>query len=128
VAVSKVYTEVTQNVFEADVVFTGEVPASLRRGQTVTVELSFSSPTESLIVNKGSFYQHTAGRWVYLIDEDGESARRVDVRLGRQNPRQVEVLEGLREGDRIVASGYDSYNDVDELRFSEAIPTQKANP
>lgn len=128
VAVSKVYTEVTQNVFEADVVFAGDVPASLRRGQTVTVELSFSSPTESLIVNKGSFYQHTAGRWVYLIDEDGETARRVDVRLGRQNPRQVEVLEGLVEGDRIVASGYDSYNDVDELRFNEAIPTAKATP
>jgi HlyD family secretion protein len=126
VEVSKVYTEVTQNVFEADVVFTGEVPGSLRRGQTVTVELSFSSPTESLIVNKGSFYQHTAGRWVYLIDENGETARRVDVRLGRQNPRQVEVLEGLREGDRIVASGYDSYNDVDVLRFSDAIPTTKA--
>jgi HlyD family secretion protein len=128
VAVSKVYTEVTQNIFEADVVFTGEVPASLRRGQTVTVELSFSSPSESLIVSKGSFYQHTAGRWVYLIDEDGETAKRADVRLGRQNPRQVEVLEGLREGDRIVASGYDSFNDVDELRFNEAIPTPKATP
>ena len=48
------------------------------------------------------------------------------MRLGRQNPRQVEVLEGLREGDRIVASGYDSYNDVDVLRFSDAIPTTKA--
>jgi HlyD family secretion protein len=58
------------------------------------------------------------------VAADGASARRVDVRLGRQNPRQVEVLEGLREGDRIVASGYDSYNDIDELRFSEAITTQ----
>jgi HlyD family secretion protein len=45
----------------------------------------------------------------------------VDVKLGRQNPRQVEVLEGLTDGDRIITSGYDSYNNADELRFSEAI-------
>jgi HlyD family secretion protein len=100
------------------------LPPSLKRGQTVTVELSFGSPSQSLMVAKGGFYQHTGGRWVYLVAADGASARRVDVRLGRQNPRQVEVLEGLREGDRIVASGYDSYNDIDELRFSDAITTQ----
>jgi HlyD family secretion protein len=128
VKVQKVYPEVKQNIFDADVVFADEVPTSLRRGQTVTVELNFSSPKESLIVAKGSFYQHTAGRWVYLVAADGKSARRVDVQLGRQNPRQVEVLEGLKEGDRIVASGYDGYNDLDELNFSEAITTQQAKP
>jgi HlyD family secretion protein len=124
VTVQKIYPEVKQNVFEADVTFTGELPPSLKRGQTVTVELSFGSPSQSLMVAKGGFYQHTGGRWVYLISADGTTARRVDVRLGRQNPRQVEVLEGLVEGDRIVASGYDSYNDIDELRFSDAITTQ----
>jgi HlyD family secretion protein len=128
VKVQKVYPEVKQNIFEADVVFVDAVPTSLRRGQTVTVELNFSSPKESLIVAKGSFYQHTAGRWVYLVAADGKNARRVDVQLGRQNPRQVEVLGGLQEGDRIVASGYDGYNDLDELNFSEAIPPQQAKP
>lgn len=128
VKVQKVYPEVKQNIFEADVVFADAVPTSLRRGQTVTVELNFSSPKESLIVAKGSFYQHTAGRWVYLVAADGKNARRVDVQLGRQNPRQVEVLGGLQEGDRIVASGYDGYNDLDELNFSEAIPPQQAKP
>jgi HlyD family secretion protein len=128
VKVQKVYPEVRQNIFDADVVFADEVPTSLRRGQTVTVELNFSSPKESLIVAKGSFYQHTAGRWVYLLAADGKSARRVDVQLGRQNPRQVEVLDGLQEGDRIVASGYDTYNDLDELTFSEAIPAQQEKP
>lgn len=128
VTVQKVYPEVRQNIFEADVLFSEQTPPSLKSGQTVTVELSFSTPTESLIVSKGSFYQHTGGRWVYLIAGDGKSARKVEVTLGRQNPRQVEVLEGLREGDRIVASGYDSYNDLDELQFSEAIPPQQGKP
>ena len=124
VKVQKIYPDVKQNVFEADVFFDGETPETLRSGQTVTVELSFGSPSQSLIVPKGGFYQQTGGRWVYLISEDGKTAHRAEVKLGRQNPRQVEVLEGLKEGDRIVTSGYDSYNNADELRFSEAVAKQ----
>jgi HlyD family secretion protein len=128
VEVQKVYPEVKQNTFEADVFFSGEVPPTLKRGQTVTVELNFGSPTQTLIVPKGGFYQQTAGRWVYLVSPDGAAARRTEVKLGRQNPRQVEVIEGLREGDRVVTSGYDAYNNIDQLRFSEAIPSAKDKP
>ena len=66
--------------------------------------------------------QHSGGRWVYLIAEDGRAARRAPVRFGRQNPRYVEVLEGLRPNDRIVTSTYATFNDVDELEFTQAIP------
>ncbi len=121
VKVRKIYPEVKDNAFEADVVFADAVPGTLKRGQTLTVELSFGSPSKSLTVAKGGFFQHTAGRWVYLVSADGRSARRVAVRLGRQNPREVEVLEGLKEGDRIVSSSYDTFNDVDELKFSASI-------
>jgi HlyD family secretion protein len=121
VKVTKVYPEVKNNAFEADVVFDGEVPQSLKRGQTLTVELSFGSPSKSLVVTKGGFYNQTSGRWVYLIARDGETARRANVRLGRQNPREVEVLEGLKEGDRIITSSYDAYNGVDELKFTQAL-------
>ncbi len=121
VKVQKIYPEVKQNAFEADVVFVDATPDTLKRGQTVTVELSFGSPSRSLTVAKGGFFQQTAGRWVYLVSADGRSARRVSVRLGRQNPREVEVLEGLNEGDRIVSSSYETFNNVDELRFSASI-------
>lgn len=125
VKVTKVYPEVKNSTFEADVVFAGEVPPTLKRGQSLTVELSFGSPSQSLKVAKGSFYQATSGRWVYLIATDGRTARRTNVRLGRQNPREVEVLEGLRAGDRIIASSYDNFNGVDELRFVKPIRTKR---
>ncbi|MEP7314906.1 MAG: HlyD family efflux transporter periplasmic adaptor subunit [Pseudomonadota bacterium] len=121
VVVQKIYPEVKDSAFEADVVFEGESPAAIKRGQTLTIELSFGTPSRSLKVAKGGFYQQTSGRWVYLVSEDGRSARRTNVRLGRQNPREVEVLEGLREGDRIITSGYDTYNGVDELRFKDPL-------
>jgi HlyD family secretion protein len=127
VKVQKVYPEVKDSALEADVVFTSESPPALRRGQTLTVELSFGAPTRGLTVAKGGFYQQTSGRWVYLVSEDGKSATRTPVRLGRQNPRQVEVLEGLKEGDRIVTSSYDTFNGVDRLRFSEALKMARNN-
>jgi HlyD family secretion protein len=123
VKIQKIYPEVKQNAFSADAIFVGETPASLKRGQTLTIELTFGAPSQTLIVSKGSFYQETSGRWVYLVSRDGRTARKTEVRLGRQNPLQVEVLEGLKEGDRIITSGYDTFNGVDELQFTDSINT-----
>jgi HlyD family secretion protein len=122
VAVKRVYPEIVNDAFTVDLDFTGAPPPSLRRGQRLTVELSFGASTQGLIVERGGFMQNSGGRWVYLIAEDGRSARRAPVRFGRQNPRYVEVLEGLRPKDRIVTSSYTTFNDVDELEFTEPLP------
>jgi HlyD family secretion protein len=121
--IEKIFSEVdvASNTFKADMAFVGDLPANLRRGQRLTVEMSFGEPTESLMAARGGFYQQTSGRWVYLISEDRESARRTPIRLGRQNPRFVEVLEGLRPGDWIITSSYDAFNEVDELVFDQPI-------
>lgn len=121
VVVSKIYPEVVNNAFEVDVAFLGNAPGNIRRGQTLTVELDFGETSDVLMVRKGGFFQQTAGRWTYLVAEDGRSASRIDIRLGRQNPQFVEVLEGLREGDRIITSGYDAFNGMDLLEFTEAL-------
>jgi HlyD family secretion protein len=127
VKIQKIYPEVKQNAFSADAVFVGETPESLKRGQTLTIELTFGAPSQTLIVSKGSFYQETSGRWVYLVSKDGRTARKTEVRLGRQNPLQVEVLDGLKEGDRIITSGYDTFNGVDELQFTDSINTNRGS-
>ena len=94
-------------------------------GQTVTVELDFSESGKSLVVSKGGFYNQTNGRWVYLVSDDRRAASRANIRTGRQNPRDVEVLEGLREGDWIITSGYDSFNEVDILVFPQPVDLGK---
>lgn len=119
VITKKIYPEITNDQFSIDMEFIGEAPPELRRGQTLTVELSFSEPKLSLMIDKGGFYSDTGGRWAYLISKDGETANRVDLRIGRQNPRFLEVLEGVIEGDRILTSGYDAFNEADELVFSD---------
>lgn len=119
--VQKIYPEVTNDTFEVDMTFTDQIPVGIKRGQTLQINLSLSNPKKSMIVSKGGFYQQTGGRWVYLISEDRRSARRTDIRIGRQNPRNLEVIEGLQEGDWIITSGYGAFNKVDELQFTERI-------
>lgn len=121
VAIQKIYPEVTNDTFEVDMAFGKLVPKAIKRGQTLQINLSLSNPKKSMIVSKGGFYQQTGGRWVYLVSEDRRSAHRIDIRVGRQNPRYLEVLEGLNQGDWIITSGYGSYNKVDELQFSEPV-------
>jgi HlyD family secretion protein len=121
VAVGRIYPEVVNDAFTVDLSFAGEAPQGLRRGQRLTVELSFGAPARGLLVERGGFLQHSGGRWVYLIAADGRTARRAAVRFGRQNPRYLEVLEGLRPGDWIVTSSYTTFGDVDELDFTEPL-------
>jgi HlyD family secretion protein len=121
VEVQKIYPEVKDDKLTVDMAFVGEMPTGIKRGQTLTVELDFSESGKSLVVPKGGFYNQTNGRWVYLVAEDRQSAYRTNIRTGRQNPRDVEVLEGLREGDWIITSGYDSFNAVDTLVFPQPV-------
>jgi HlyD family secretion protein len=119
--IGKIYPEVTNSSFQIDLEFAGEVPDGIKRGQSLQIDLSLSESKTTHLVAKGGFYRHTNGRWVYRLDADGASARRVDVVPGRQNPESFEVLDGLEPGDWIISSSYDAYQDVDELSFSSPI-------
>ena len=125
VTIEKIYPEVKDDKITVDLAFIGDMPQGIKRGQTLTIELDFSESGKSLVAPKGGFYNLTNGRWVYLLSEDRLSAHRANIRTGRQNPREVEVLEGLREGDWIITSGYDSFNEVDTLVFPQAVELGK---
>jgi HlyD family secretion protein len=113
--IHKVYTQVTNGKFQVDMKFEGEVAREIRRGQTLQIRLALSDETEAMLLAKGSFYQQTGGNWVFRLNEDGSKAYRVDVQLGRQNPEYYEVVQGLQPGDKIITSGYDNYENTQEL-------------
>jgi len=117
-SVKKVFTQVTNGQFQVDMEFTKEVPQGIRRGQTLQVRLALSDQTQAVLVPKGGFYQKTGGNWIFKLDENGKKAYKADIRLGRQNPEYYEVLEGLKPGDKVVTSSYESYDDMGELVLS----------
>jgi HlyD family secretion protein len=113
--ISKVYSQVNNGRFQVDMLFTDKVPEGIRRGQTLQIRLALSDETQALLLAKGGFYQQTGGNWVFKLDNDGRTAYKVDVQLGRQNPDYYEVLSGLKPGDRIVTSSYENFGTMQEL-------------
>lgn len=111
----KVYTQVTNGRFQVDMAFVGDAPTGIRRGQTLQIRLALSDETTALLLAKGGFYQQTGGNWVFKVSENGNSAYKVDVQLGRQNPDYYEVLSGLKPGDKVVTSSYENYGNMQEL-------------
>lgn len=113
--ITKVYTQVTGGRFQVDMKFPGDVPKGIRRGQTLQIRLALSDETQGTLLAKGGFYQQTGGNWVFKLSQDGKTAYRADVQLGRQNPEYYEVLSGLNPGDRVVTSSYENYINMQEL-------------
>ena len=113
--INKVYTQVNSGRFQVDMQFIDAVPEGIRRGQTLQIRLALSDETQALLLAKGGFYQQTGGNWVFKVDNDGKTAYKVDVQLGRQNPDYYEVLNGLKPGDKIVTSSYENYGNMQEL-------------
>ena len=70
-----------------------------------------------MLIPRGTFYQQTGGRWIYVVSEDGSQAVKRQIRIGRQNPQYYEVLEGLEPGEKVVVSGYDNFGDNEVLVF-----------
>ena len=113
--IKKIYPTVANGAFEVDMVFVNDRPANIKRGQTISLRLSLSDETQGTLLAKGGFYQDTGGNWVYVIDPESGTARRRDIRVGRQNPNYYEVLDGLGPGDIVIISSYKNFGDKDEL-------------
>ncbi|MDE3250540.1 MAG: HlyD family efflux transporter periplasmic adaptor subunit [Bacteroidota bacterium] len=113
--IKKVFTQVVNNTFQVDMEFVNEVPQGIRRGQTLQIVLSLSDETEAVLLAKGGFYQQTGGNWIFKLSEDGKTATRVDIQLGRQSIDNFEVLGGLKPGDKVIISSYENFGNVQEL-------------
>jgi HlyD family secretion protein len=115
--IRKVYPEVRDGKFKADFKFSGEQPDNIRSGQTYYLNLQLGQPEEAILIPRGSFYQQTGGKWIYVVNKDGNKAVKREIRIGRQNPQYYEVLEGLEPGEKVITSGYETYGDSDVLVF-----------
>ena len=111
----KVYPEVRNGQFKADFRFVGDAPENIRSGQTYYLNLQLGEAAEAILIPRGSFYQATGGKWIYVLDPSGEKAYRREIRIGRQNPQYYEVVEGLQPGEKVITSSYDNFGDNEVL-------------
>ena len=113
--ITKVVPEVKDRMFDVDLVFTGEMPENVRVGKSFRVQIELGQPEDALVMPRGNFYQATGGQWIYKVNASKDKAVRVPLTIGRQNPQQYEVTEGLQGGDLVIVTGYDNFGEAEEL-------------
>ena len=113
--ITKVVPEVKDRMFDVDLVFTGEMPENVRVGKSFRVQIELGQPEDALVMPRGNFYQATGGQWIYKVNASKDKAVRVPLTIGRQNPQQYEVTEGLQAGDWVIVTGYDTFGEAEEL-------------
>ncbi|MBN1480724.1 biotin/lipoyl-binding protein [candidate division KSB1 bacterium] len=114
-AINKIFPEIVSGRFNVDLEFVDNIPADIRRGQTVHIRLELGDLSEALTLARGGFYQKTGGQWVFVVDPSEAYAAKRDIRLGRKNTEVFEVLAGLEPGERVITSSYDTFGDAERL-------------
>lgn len=113
--ITKVVPEVKDRMFDVDLIFTGEMPENVRVGKSFRVQIELGQPEQAIVIPRGNFYQVTGGQWVYKVNASKTKAIKVPLTIGRQNPQQYEITEGLQPGELVVVTGYDTFGDAEEL-------------
>ncbi len=113
----KKYPTVSEGNFEVDMRFVGEIPAGIRRGQSLRIRLELGSSEEATLLATGGFFRDTGGNWVFVLNNNGTRAYKRDIRLGRKNSEFYEVLEGIEAGEQVITSSYENFGDNEVLVF-----------
>lgn len=115
--VKVIYPQVANGRFDADLYFKTTQPAAIKKGQNLQLRLQLSADEKVLLVSKGGFYQSTGGSWIYVLDKSGKYAEKRKISMGRQNPQYYEIIDGLKEGEQVITSSYETLGDYDRINL-----------
>jgi HlyD family secretion protein len=113
--VRRVYPEVRNGTFKIDMIFRDSMPDNIRTGQTYYISLQLGQPKVSVLVPIGGFFQETGGQWIFVLDPSEAFATKRSISIGRKNPKFYEVLEGLKPGEKVIVSGYETFGKNEKL-------------
>jgi HlyD family secretion protein len=113
--VTRVDPTVKDATFLIELAFDGPMPKDVLPGQALEGRLTLGGDRNGLILPAGGFLERTGGDWVMVLDAGGDRAERRRIKIGRRNAEQVEVLSGLRPGERVITSDYTGYEKIDRV-------------
>jgi HlyD family secretion protein len=112
--IAYIYPNIVNGRFEVDMNFDGETPKGIRQGQSLRLRIELGQASEELLLPVGGFYKDTGGNWVFVLTNDNRAVRR-DIKLGRKNTENFEVLEGLKPGEKVITSSYENFGNNEVL-------------
>ncbi|HEY8003078.1 MAG TPA: efflux RND transporter periplasmic adaptor subunit [Phenylobacterium sp.] len=119
VRVTRVDPQVKNATFQVDLAFEGAMPRGLLPGQALEGRLTLGGDRPALILPAGGFLERTGGDWVMVADAGGGHADRRRIKIGRRSAEQVEILSGLKAGERVITSDYTGFEKVDRVNLTK---------
>lgn len=109
--------EVVRNQVLARVRFDGAQPPGLRQSQRLTARVLIEEKPNVLMLPRGSFVENEGGRAAYVMD--GSVAVRRPIQMGGTSVSAVEILSGLKAGDRVVIAGTDAFDGAQRISIND---------
>ncbi len=115
--VHRIAPSVTNGSVQVDVKLIGEIPRDARMDSSITGEIRVGDFKDTLFVRRPAFAQSNAVVVVFKETADHEFIEKLSVRFGRGSIDQIQVLEGLEVGDRVVVSDYANLESYSRIRL-----------
>ena len=112
-AISAVSPEVVNGEVVTRLRFSDRQPPGLRQNQRLSARITMDTRRNVLMVERGPFVEQGNGRYAYVME--GSAAVRRPVQLGVSSLNAVEVIDGLKPGDRVVVSGSDQFGEAERV-------------
>ena len=116
--VNRVDSRVVNNQFQLEFNLPGE--HNVTRGQSVNLTLQLETQQrQALVLPRGAYLADSGGQYVYVLDSDSAIARKQAVTIGKQSTNQIEVISGLKAGDKVIISGYRDFDQADTIQLQK---------
>ncbi len=115
--VSRIDPAVLNGTVTVDVALEGELPQGARPDLSVDGTIELDRLKDVLYVGRPAFGQEKSQVGLFRVNEDGDEATRVKVRLGKSSVNTVEILEGLKVGDKVILSDMSAWDAYDRVRL-----------
>src|SRR5437879_2185376 len=115
--VSRIDPSVVNGTVTVDVTITDPLPNGARPDLSVDGTVEISNIKDVLYVGRPVHGQENSTIGIFKVTEDGSEATRVNVKLGRSSVNTVEILDGLKVGDKVILSDMSAWDNFDRVRL-----------
>jgi HlyD family secretion protein len=110
--------EIIQNQVTTRIRFTAEMPPGLRQNQRLTTRILMEEKENVLTLQRGQFLDSGGSRVAYVLDEDNVAYRR-SIQVGARSLAAVEIIDGLKEGEKVVISSIDQFRGAESVLVTD---------
>ena len=115
--VTRIDPAVVNGTRTVDVTLDGPLPSGAVPQLSVDGTIDQARLADVLYVGRPAFGNPDSTISLFRIDPDGKTAERVQVKVGKASVTQIQILEGLKEGDRVILSDMSRYDNTDKVRL-----------